>query len=202
MAWEESVSAFLDAGAWFLAIAGEVGDRWTQPGLGEWDVRALVGHTSRSFVTVETYLAQPAETVEIDSPGAYYLVAREIAAGPGVAERGLQAGIALGEDPVSALHVIADRVMALVDSCSGEELMTTIAGGMRLSAYLPTRTFELAVHTSDLAAALGQPAAVPESAAAEALALIGQVAAADGTAGDLLLALTGRRSLAGDFSVL
>ena len=29
-------------------------ERWDGPGLGEWDLRALVGHTSRSLLTVET----------------------------------------------------------------------------------------------------------------------------------------------------
>ena len=48
-------------------------DRWTGPGLGEWDLRALVGHTSRSLITVETYLNQPAETEDVRTPEAYYL---------------------------------------------------------------------------------------------------------------------------------
>ena len=46
----------------FLAAAGTVADlvdaipdtAWDGPGLGEWDLRALVGHTSRSLVTVVT----------------------------------------------------------------------------------------------------------------------------------------------------
>ncbi|MEZ5091192.1 maleylpyruvate isomerase N-terminal domain-containing protein [Nocardioides sp.] len=199
--WRQSVQAYADAAAWFLETAGEVGDRWEQPGLGEWDIRALVGHTSRSFVTVESYLAQTPDRVEIDSAASYYLVAREVA-GPSVAHRGIEAGRALGDDPVAALHEMADRVLTLVDGCSGEELLTSIVGGMRLADYLPTRTFEIAVHTTDLAAALGCPAEVPASAAAETLAVLGQVAAADGTAGDVLLALTGRRPLPDRFSLL
>ena len=199
--WRQSVQAYADAAAWFLETAGEVGDRWEQPGLGEWDVRALVGHTSRSFVTVETYLAQPPDRVEIDSAAGYYLAAREVA-GPSVAHRGIEAGRALGDDPVAALHDMADRVLTLVAGCSGEELLTSIVGGMRLADYLPTRTFEIAVHTTDLAAALGCPAEVPASAAAETLAVLGRVAAADGRAADILLALTGRRPLPDPFSLL
>ena len=38
-----------------------------EPGLGEWDVRSLVGHTSRALLTVETYLASPAEVVKVGS---------------------------------------------------------------------------------------------------------------------------------------
>ena len=126
-------------------------------GLGEWDVRALVGHTSRALLTVETYLAAPAETAEIDSAVGYFRATSAMAAGPAVAQRGRDAGTALGADPAAAVAEIAARVVPLVDACDGTELLTTIVGGMRLADYLPTRTFELAVHTSDLAAALGLP---------------------------------------------
>ena len=45
-----------------------------EPGLGEWDVRSLVGHTSRALLTVETYLSRPAEVVEVESTAEYYRV--------------------------------------------------------------------------------------------------------------------------------
>ena len=86
-------------------------------------------------------------------------------------------------------------------SCEGTALVTTIAGGMRLEDYLPTRTFELAVHTSDLATALGVPLDVPASAATQAIHLAAELAVADGLAGPLLLAATGRPGVQG-FSVL
>ena len=79
--------------------------------------------------------------------------------------------------------------------------MTTIAGGMRLADYLPTRTFELAVHTADLATALGAPLAVPATAAAQALQVVADLAVSGGRAGPLLLAATGRSPASG-FSVL
>jgi hypothetical protein len=97
---------------------------------------------------------------------------------------------------------IAARVRRLLDARDGTELVTTIVGGMRLSDYLPTRTFELAVHTSDLAAALGEPLAVPTTAAAQALALVTELTLADGLAGGLLLAATGRPAPPAGFSVL
>ncbi len=202
MTWQDSVTAFEDAARWFVATAARVGDRWSEPGLGEWDVRALVGHTSRSLLTVETYLGQPAPDVDVVSAADYYRAAREIASGPGVAERGVAAGVALGDDPATAVAEIADRVLGLVATQTGEELMTTIVGGMRLRDYLPTRAFELAVHTCDLARALGLPLDVPPSAAAETSAVVARVAAADGTAGRVLLALTGREALPAGFSVL
>lgn len=192
--WNDSRHAFADAAGWFVRTVGLVGDRWGSPGLGEWDVRALVGHTSRSLLTVEAYLSQSAAAVEIPSPADYLRATRSIAAGPDVPQRGRDAGAALGADPAAAVAEIASRVLLLVDASEGTELVTTIAGGMRLSDYLPTRTFELAVHTADLATALGVPPDAPTTAATQALLLVTDVAVGDGLAGSLLLLATGRRA--------
>jgi uncharacterized protein (TIGR03083 family) len=201
-AWDDARRAFADAARWFVDTSALVGDRWGLPGLGEWDVRALVGHTSRSFLTVESYLAQPAAAVEIASPVAYYRATSAMSAGPGVAERGRAAGAALGDAPAVEVAAIAERVLRLVARRDGTELLTTLAGGMRLADYLPTRTFELAVHTADLAVALGVPADVPPTAAAESLRLVADLAVAGGKAGPLLLAATGRGGLPEGYSVL
>jgi len=200
--WDDSRRAFADAAQWFVRTAALVGDRWDRPGLGEWDVRALVGHTSRSLLTVEMYLARPASAVEVASASDYFRATRAAAAGPAVAARGRDAGAALGADPAAGVAEIAGRVLPLVDSRDGTELVTTIAGGMRLEDYLPTRTFELAVHTADLATAIGAPLDVPATAATQALQLIADLAVGDGLAGSLLLAATGRPGLPAGFSVL
>lgn len=200
--WDQSRRAFADAAEWFVDVAGRVGDRWELPGLGEWDIRALVGHTSRALLTVEAYLARPATEIAVDSALDYYLATSAAAAGAAVAARGRDAGVALGADPAAAVREIAARVVPLVDSQSGAELLTTIAGGMRLQDYLPTRTFELAVHTADLATAIAVPADVPATAATQALQIVTGLAVARGLAAPLLLAATGRPSLPPGFSVL
>jgi hypothetical protein len=200
--WDDARRAFADGARWFVDTAARVGDRWADPGLGEWDVRALVGHTSRSFLTVETYLDRPAATVELATTADYFRATRAIAAGPAVAARGRDAGAALGSDPAAAVAEIAARVLRLLDSRDGTELVTTIAGGMRLRDYLPTRTFELAVHTADLASAIGEPLDVPLTAATQALQVVNDLALADGLAGQLLLAATGRPRPPSGFSVL
>ena len=200
--WDDSRRAFTDAAHWFVRTAALVGDRWTEPGLGEWNVRALVGHTSRSLLTVETYLARPAAVVDVASTPDYFRVTRATAADPAVATRGWEAGKALGPDPADAVAQIAARVLPLVAAQDGTELVTTIAGGMRLADYLPTRTFELAVHTADLATALGLPPDVPATAAAQALQIVADLAVSDGLAGRLLLTATGRPGLPAGFSVL
>jgi uncharacterized protein (TIGR03083 family) len=200
--WKDSRRAFADAAEWFVATSALVAARWDQPGLGEWDIRALVGHTSRSLLTVETYLARPATTVEIDSAVGYLRAARTAATGTAVAQRGRDAGTALGADPAAAVAEIAARVVPLVEAHDGTEVLTTIAGGMRLADYLPTRTFELVVHTADLATALRMPLDVPATAAVQALRLLTEMAVTEGLAGPLLRAATGRGGLPARFSVL
>lgn len=200
--WENSRTAFADAARWFVHTAALVGDRWDRPGLGEWDVRALVGHTSRALVTIETYLARPAPAVTVASAVGYFQATRAAAADAAVAARGRDAGTALGSDPAAAVAQLAARVVTLTSARDGTELVTTTAGGMRLGDYLPTRTFELAIHTADLATVLGEPPDVPATAAAQALTIIADLAITDGLAGPLLLAATGRPALPAGFSVL
>ncbi len=201
-AWAESREAFEAASQWFVSTAAETRDRWQVPALGEWDVRALVGHTSRALLTVEAYLSKPAERVEVESPSHYYRGARSMVDGAAVAQRGRDAGHALGSDPTASVAEIAERVVRLVQSCTGDELLTTIAGGMRLGDYLPTRTFELAIHTCDLAAVLGLPLAVPTAASHQTMQILADLAADDPRAGAVMSALTGRGPLPGDFSVI
>ncbi|KAA1427492.1 maleylpyruvate isomerase N-terminal domain-containing protein [Nocardioides antri] len=202
LSWDNSCRAFAEAADWFVSTAALVDDRWTQPGLGEWDIRSLVGHTSRALLTVETYLTRPAESVEVESAVEYYQATKAIAGSPDVAARGREAGDALGPDPAAAVADIAARVLPLVTARDGSEVITTIVGGMRLRDYLPTRTFELVVHTADLATALGVSPEAPATPATQALELAARLAVAEGLAAPLLLAATGRQGLPAGFSVL
>ena len=77
-----------------------------------------------------------------------------------------------------------------------------VAGGIRLSAYLPTRVFELVVHGLDICRAVGREDAPPLAAQRLALGLAGDLAAARGLGPELLLALTGRSALPHGFTVL
>lgn len=200
--WGESSRAFAEAAEWFVATTALVGSRWSEPGLGEWDVRSLVGHTSRALITVEEYLARPATAVETASAAEYFRTMRALGGGSAIAERGRAAGRALGDDPAAAVADLAARVVPLVESRNGAELIVTAAGGMRLADYLPTRTFELVVHTTDLCAALGLAPGMPATAATQALRLVTDIAVADELAGLLLMATTGRSPLPPGFSVL
>ncbi|WP_447139300.1 hypothetical protein [Micromonospora sp. LZ34] len=150
---------------------------------------------------VRPHLARPATAVGVASPGDY-LRATRAAAGPAVAARGREAGATLGGEPAAAVARIAARVLVLVDAQNGAALVTTIVGGMRRGDYLPSRTFELAVHTADLATARGLPPDVPATAAAQALRIVADLAVADDVAGPLLLAATGRPGPPAGFSAL
>jgi len=177
--------------------------QWEQPGLGIWTVRDLVGHTSRALLTVELYLAKPAAQREVMRPVDYLLRAQASLADPGsVAARGRAAGVALGPDPIAAVRDIATRVLAQVPTTSDEVLVSTPVGGMRLIDYLPSRIFELAVHTLDIAAALPVTVTLPEPVAAVALHLLADMALQPEKAAALLLAATGRRALPAGFWVL
>ncbi|MDQ2849060.1 MAG: maleylpyruvate isomerase N-terminal domain-containing protein [Actinomycetota bacterium] len=198
--------AFDSAARWFLEVAGSATGHYDAPGLGEWSVRDLLGHTSRSLSTVETYLdvaSADAGPVELADAVAYYLaIAGALADTAATVQRGRAAGAALGEDPMAALRALVARVPELVRAAPANALVRTAFGTMTLEGYLPTRTLELTVHTCDLAAALGVSAEVPQRAVAEAFAVIGGLAAAQGTASAALLALTGRLALPADYSVL
>lgn len=179
-------------------------DLLTGPGLGEWDLRALVGHTSRSLVTVETYLDQPADEVVVPSAAGYYAAIAASLAGndPAVAERGRQAGAALGDDPAAFVRDLAARVRTKMEGYDDSYVLTTIAGGMRFGEYLRTRTFELVVHGLDLAAATGLRPDLAEESLVDAATLAAEVAARGKHGRDLVLALTGRAPLPAGFSVV
>ncbi|CAN5494918.1 maleylpyruvate isomerase N-terminal domain-containing protein [soil metagenome] len=178
-------------------------DRWDGPGLGEWDLRSLVGHTSRSLTTVITYLDLPAAHVDIAGPEEYYLVVARIAAaeGEGVLERGRRAGAELGENPAAAVDALVDEALVKLEG-RGDQLITVIGGsGMRLYAYLPTRIFELAVHGLDIAEATGLDFVMPDQMCAAATKLGAGIAVAMGHGETLLRALSGRGTLPQPFSV-
>jgi uncharacterized protein (TIGR03083 family) len=200
------ISTFLSAAESFAGLVRELpAPRWDGPGLGEWDLRALVGHASRSLVTVSTYLQSAGEREDIASPQEYYVFARTFAAEAGTAavvERGRQAGADLGDDPAAAIDALVDRVRADLDDAE-DRIITVIGGvGIRLFSYLPTRTFELAVHGFDIARAAGVDYAPPAEVLDEAATLAARIAVALGRGGTVLLSLTGRTALPESFSVV
>jgi uncharacterized protein (TIGR03083 family) len=201
-----SAAAFASAARNFADLVREIpAGAWDGPGLGEWDLRSLVGHASRSLVTVSTYLTTTAEREDIATPQEYYARVTPSALGidpADVAARGRQAGRDLGDDPAGAVDEMVSRVLGEV-ATPGNPLIAVIGGlGIRLHTYLPTRTFELAVHGLDIGRAVGIPHTLPADVLAEALGLATQMAAEAGRGEAVLLALTGREALPPSFSVV
>jgi uncharacterized protein (TIGR03083 family) len=199
-------STFACAARAFADLVAKIpDDGWDGPGLGEWDLRSLVGHTSRALITVATYSKVPADHEDLPDAQSYYaqLQAAMPAADPAaILERGRHAGLALGDRPSEAIDALATEVIGCVDTAE-DGLIQVIGGlGIRLYAYLPTRTFELAVHSLDIAAATNVPFALPDEVLAEALTLAALIAAETGTGTTLLSALTGRSALPEHFSVV
>jgi uncharacterized protein (TIGR03083 family) len=203
---DRRIAPFASAARAFAALVHDIpASKWDGPGLGEWDLRSLVGHASRSLITVSTYLQTTAEREDIASAVEYYVYARQYASGAGAAatvERGRQAGRELGPDPAATVDHLLARAL---DDLTGvaDPLIAVIGGvGIRLSGYLPTRTFELAVHGLDVARAAGLNFTLPEDVLADATMLATRIGVAFGQGETLLSALTGRAALPAAFSVV
>ena len=196
-------SAFSTAAVWFADVAPDVVRRLDDPGLGEWTLRDLLGHTTRSLITTEEYLTDDTTgTVDIPTAGAYLVAVHDVVDHAAVAERGRAAGEALGDDPLAFVNALVSRVPLLVEAAPDEARMRTPFGTMVLAEYAVSRTFELVVHTGDLLRAIGRSDPPPEAPGRSALRLVSDALAARGLAGDVLSALTGRTELAPGFSAL
>ncbi|KUI11588.1 mycothiol maleylpyruvate isomerase [Mycobacterium sp. GA-1285] len=198
-------TTFASAAHSFADLVGRIpADAWSGPGVGDWDLRSLVGHTSRSLTTVLTYLETTADRADIATPQEYYARVNPTALGldpADVAERGRQAGRDLGDDPAAAAADLVSRTLARLETVE-DPLIRVLGGlGIRLRTYLPTRTFELAVHGLDIARAVGLPFTLPSSVLQEALELAARIAA-EQHGETVLMALTGRDPLPPSFSIV
>lgn len=201
-----NAATFASAATAFAGLVHDIPEgAWDGPGLGEWDLRSLVGHASRSLITVSTYLQTAADREDLPSAVEYYVYARDYAADAGAAaivERGRQAGRELGADPAATVDALVARALADV-AAADDPLIAVIGGvGIRLSNYLPTRTFELAVHGLDVARAAGLDFVLPADVLADATVLAARIGVALGQGEAVVSALTGRSALPDSFSVV
>lgn len=221
-----SAAIFAEAATWVCALVEEIPeDVWHLPGLGNWDLRGLVGHTSRALITAHAASVRPADAAGIPrraKPGGAGLIHPEpaftaedyflrAAALPGandesVRSRGVESGIALGDDISQAFARLAETAISATGEATATEVadmtVETISGVMRLSSYLETRTFELVVHGLDICRARGRTPDAPAAALRETLLLCARLAARGGHGAELLLAVTGRTPLSAGFTVL
>jgi hypothetical protein len=193
-------ATYLDAAESFADLVADLPVDLSGPGLGVWDLRALVGHTSRSLVTVLEYLHKRADAVELAHPADYVVAIASDISEQGIVDRGVAAGAALGADPVASVRRLVELVRADLAGADPEQLLATYAGGMRLRAYLPTRTFELVVHGLDISLASPVRWTPPLEALRSAVELAAEVALRRGEGSLLLRLVTGREP--GGFSIV
>ncbi|MEV6342614.1 maleylpyruvate isomerase N-terminal domain-containing protein [Actinoplanes sp. NPDC051851] len=184
-------------------------DRLDVPGLGDWSLRDLIGHTvSSALRQVPAVLATPAPQVEIDSPEGYFAYARSAppalvaAAVAASTEDARRTGASLGTAPADMVSELVGRATQALANVNDDDPVVTSAGGMRVRDWIPTRTFELVVHGLDAAAAASLPLDLAPDALTESLTLAARVAALTGQGSTVLRTLTGRGPLPATFSVL
>ncbi len=138
------------------AVAVLTPDQLARPTrLGDWTVRELVAHVAigLSSVTGSVALAEPPgpkpHVTLLEWPSVTAAHAARIA--EGVEE------VAAGHPDLTTLFEEAEAGFtgAVPATGTGERLLATRVGSMRLTDYLVTRTVELIVHTDDLNEALG-----------------------------------------------
>ncbi|MDN5795702.1 MAG: maleylpyruvate isomerase N-terminal domain-containing protein [Intrasporangium sp.] len=200
----DTARLYLQAATTFADLVEKIDlTAYGDPGLGVWDVRGLVGHTSRALVTVLTYLDQPADTEASDSPERYYALAARQATDPdAIAERGRRAGEDLGAQPAETIRDLVERTRTKVGLADPDALITVMGGGMRVRTYLSTRIFEVVVHSYDISAATGVDVTFPEPVLVHAAQLAARIAVTLGEGRSVLLALTGRGQLPPGFTVV
>ena len=170
-----------------------------RPGLGEWTCRDLVGHTMRSITTVSIALASP-WAARPGWSGDYYAAVSTVDHAA-VAQRGREArgGASARTRPARSGRPGAGGADLDAVPAGGRPARRTALGGMRVSAYLSTRTIELVVHGGDLAGLSGCPSR-HRRRLTEVVAILGR-SPCRRLAQPLLAAMTGRETARG-FTVL
>lgn len=202
-----TLSTYTDAALAVTGLTARIGSgRWPGPGLGEWDLRTLVGHTSRALTNVLVYVDRPATVEDIPSAEAYYtLDAAQTGEGEdteAVHRLARDSGDALGVDPAASFGRLAAQVIDRLSTADPDDLVQSVAGGIRLGAYVATRTVELVVHGFDIAAATGLPVSFPPPTLKVAAAVVARTGVELGHGPSLLAALTGRGPLPAHFSAV
>ena len=190
----------------FLDTLGRIPDSaWNAPGLGDWSVRSLAGHTSRALATVRTALTSGESVADatdhVATAEAYYgAIAASAGPADAVLERGVQAGVDLADDPVERVTTLRREVLDLLAAVDADAPIRVRGLALPLGEYLRTREFELVVHTLDLGRATGVEVAFDRTDVVAALRLAAGLAAQGDAAGEALMLLTGRDG--SDFSVV
>ena len=125
-------ATFASAATVFARLVHDIpASKWDGPGLGDWDLRSLVGHTSRSLITVSTYLQTTAEREDIATPEEYYMRVNASVHGLDIA-RAADLSFRLPEDVLADTAVLATRVGVVMGQ--GEAVLLALTGRAALPA--------------------------------------------------------------------
>lgn len=200
---DETRDAFVRASQWWGSLVGAVDPtQWDQPGLDAWTVKELVVHTDRAYRTVVEYLdGDVKDPTPLASAASYFrVVLDEETPHVHIAARAQREALEV-DDPVDHTDHWAARAETAVAMCSGDEMVHTFVGEIRIDQYLATRVIELVVHGIDLAEVVQIAVEPPPVAARVALAALTDLVQPD-ELGVLLRALTGRAQLLPGIHVL
>jgi uncharacterized protein (TIGR03083 family) len=190
---DDRTAAFEAAADLLVAIVDQVHDSaWEQPGLGTWTVRELVAHACRGLTTAEDYLLHPVDPASVPA---------DYGSADAIAERARVAVAALGNDPARTVREARDRVVAVIAAAPADATVGTPFGTFLLADYLSSRTAELALHSMDIADAIGASLDVPDAVVHETLISLITRAAQRGFGHEVLHALSGRAPLPDGFNV-
>jgi hypothetical protein len=203
-AWADFREAYQQAAGFLVTTASKItAEQWDANWRGAWTVRQLVGRASRVMLRVERDLESSPPEENLTTPVAYL---EKVIATPydesSVPEAVETAATALGERPADELAAIDKKVSDRLARVRDDQLVNTPFGGIRLDRYLPAATFQLVVHTLDLAAAIGSDDSPPAGSLTTAMDLGTRLAQQRGRAQILLLGMVGREPLPPEFSVL
>ncbi len=179
--------------------------------LGDWTILELVAHSARAFTTIEDYSNKIGNLPPLMNAAEYFKLAADSPVGSqarinrdkGISERAKAASQDMKNDLCGFIKELATRVKNLVDNSADDTPIASPFGQMSLIGYLPTRTFELTVHSLDLskAADLELPD-IFNLPISESLKLAAEIASGTEAAKDILLAVCGRKSLPSNFSLV
>lgn len=199
-----SKEAFRQAATFFVDTVSKItSSQWDESALGVWNVRDLVGHTSRSIVRVAEFGQQRADKIDVASAAQHYHVSlAPDGVDDAIAASGREAGEELGDDAAATVRASLAATLAVLDTIPDGVIIAYPNGGIKLEHYLETRVLELTVHTLDILAATGIEMEPPREALACTLHLLADLAVDSGFGGQLALLATGRGVIPDRFSVL
>tara|TARA_B100000686_G_scaffold23678_1_gene22250 strand:+ start:4668 stop:5273 length:606 start_codon:yes stop_codon:yes gene_type:complete len=197
-------TAYIESVESFIEVIEQIKqDQWDSNALDQWSFRDLVGHTGRSIKLVKEFGSQRSESLDVQSAALHYQISLSPeGANQRVAAGGVDAGNALGDDPVNHLKEAWIATQETVHSTTEDTVISYVNGGIKFGDYLRTRILELIVHSIDLAQAMGINYKPPKEAMREALYLLSDLAVDTPYASKLALISTGREISDTPFNVI